>query len=291
MAKKNVAMSVRDRLLNIRQSESDVSYMQILLRYIQERMLYRLSISQYRENFCLKGSALLFAYDKFKARQTKDIDFLGDKINRDKGTIKAAFSVICSIECTEDGLVFNNGAADDIRVEDIALDKEYSGVRVFVTAHLGTAVIPFSMDIGFGDVIIPSPQELDYPLLLDDMPAVSIYAYSLETVIAEKFQTMIDKALANSRMKDFFDVYNILSSGNYDKGILAEAVNAVFNNRNTAYYPDHPLFSGEIKNDHIKQIQWNAFLKKMKSKANLSFAEVVDFIAEQLEPYWLSLNR
>ena len=98
MAKKNVAMSVRDRLLNIRQSEPDVSYMQILLRYIQERMLYRLSISQYRENLCLKGSALLFAYDKFKARQTKDIDFLGDKINRDKGTIKAAFSEICSCD-------------------------------------------------------------------------------------------------------------------------------------------------------------------------------------------------
>ena len=290
MAKKNVAMSVRDRLLNIRNSEPDVSYMQILLRYIQERMLYRLSISQYRENFCLKGSALLFAYDKFKARQTKDIDFLGDRINRDKETIKTVFSEICSIECPEDGLVFNT-KADGIRVEDIAMDREYSGVRVYVTAHLGTAVIPFSMDIGFGDIVVPSPQELDYPLLLDDMPSVSIYAYSLETVVAEKFQTMIDKALVNSRMKDFFDVYNILSSGNYDKGILADAVKAVFNNRNTNYYPDHPLFSGELKNDHIKQVQWNAFLKKMKSKVNLSFTEVVDYIAEQLEPYWLSLNK
>ena len=96
MGKKNVAMSVRGRLLNIRNSEPGTEYMQILLRYIQERMLYRLSMSQYRDNFCLKGSALLFAYEKFKARPTKDIDFLGDKISRDKETIRKAFSLMRS---------------------------------------------------------------------------------------------------------------------------------------------------------------------------------------------------
>ena len=86
MEKKNVAKSIRAKLLNIRNSEPGTEYMQVLLRYIQERMLYRLSMSQYRDNFCLKGSALLFAYEKFKARPTKDIDFLGDKISRDKET-------------------------------------------------------------------------------------------------------------------------------------------------------------------------------------------------------------
>jgi predicted nucleotidyltransferase component of viral defense system len=253
-------------------------------------MLYRLSMSQYRDNFCLKGSALLFAYEKFKARPTKDIDFLGDKISRDKETIRKAFREICSIQCPEDGLAFDNGE-NDIKVEDISLDKEYNGVTVTVTAHLDTIVQPFSMDIGFGDIVVPEPQELDYPLLLDDMPEVSINAYSLETVVAEKFQTMIDRALANSRMKDFYDVYSILSSDKMDKGILSDAIVSVFNNRGTGYDDNHPLFNGEFKNDPIKQTQWNAFLRKMKYKGDLPLNEVVDYITEKLSPYWLSLNK
>lgn len=283
-------MSVRNRLLNIKKSEPEVQFMQILLRYIQERMLYRLSVSRYRENFCLKGSALLFAYEKFKARPTKDIDFLGDRIGRNKETIKTAFCEICSVLCPEDGLTFDSGI-DDIRIEDIALDKEYSGVSIFVTAHLGTAVIPFSMDIGFGDIVIPHPQELDYPLILDDMPAVNINAYSLETVVAEKFQTMIDRASANSRMKDFFDVYSIISSNKLDGTILADAIVSVFNNRGTGYYDNHPLFNGEFKNDPLKQIQWNAFLKKLKFKGSLPLNEVVDVITERLFPYWSALKK
>lgn len=290
MEKKNVSKSVRCRLLNIRNSEPGTEYMQVLLRYIQERMLYRLSMSQYRDNFCLKGSALLFAYEKFKARPTKDIDFLGDKISRDKETIREAFCEICSIQCPEDGLIFDNGDRD-IKVEDISLDKEYNGVTVTVTAHLDTIVQSFSMDIGFGDIVVPEPQELDYPLLLDDMPEVSINAYSLETVVAEKFQTMIDRALANSRMKDFYDVYSILFSDKVDEGILSDAIVSVFNNRGTGYDDNHPLFNGEFKNDPSKQTQWKAFLKKMKYKGELHLNEVVDYITEKMSPYWLSLKK
>ena len=293
MEKKNVAMSVRAKLLNIRDSVPGTEYMQILLRYIQERMLYRLSMSRYRDNFCLKGSALLFAYEKFTARPTKDIDFLGDKISRDKETIRKAFREICSIQCPEDGLAFDNGE-NDIKAEDISLDKEYNGVIVTVTAHLDTIVQPFSMDIGFGDIVVPEPQELDYPLLLDNMPEVSINAYSLETVVAEKFQTMIDRALANSRMKDFFDVYSILSSEServkVNEETLSEAIASVFSNRGTTYTENHPLFNGEFKNDPIKQTQWNAFLKKMKYKGVLPLNEVVDYITEKLSLYWLSLR-
>ena len=292
MGKKNIAMSVRERLLNIKNSEPGTQYMQVLLRYIQERMLYRLSMSQYRNNFCLKGSALLFARDKFKARPTKDIDFLGERISRDEETIRNAFREILSISCPEDGLIFDNGE-NDIKIEDSSMGREYNGVCVSVTAHLGSAVIPFSMDIGFGDIVIPEPQELDYPLILEDMPAVSINAYSLETVIAEKFQTMIDRALANSRMKDFYDVYSILSSDNtkIDEVILYEAIVSVFNKRGTGYYDNHPLFNGNFKNDPIKQTQWNSFLKKIKYKEDLRLNKVVDYITDKLLPYWLSLKK
>ena len=136
---------------------------------------------------------------------------------------------------------------------------------------------------------------MDYPLLLDDMPEVSINAYSLETVVAEKFQTMIDRALANSRMKDFFDVYSILSSESenvkVNEEILSEAIASVFSNRGTAYIENHPLFNGEFKNDPIKQIQWNAFLKKIKYEGALSLNDVVDYITEKMSPYWLSLKK
>ena len=289
MENKNIAMSVRDRLLNIRNSEPDLQYMQVLLRYIQERMLYRLSKSQYRGNFCLKGSALLFAHNKFKARPTKDIDFLGDKINRDKENIKKAFQEICSIQCPEDAITFDSGF-DDIKVEDITLEKEYNGVTVSVTAHLGTVIIPFSMDIGFGDIVIPEPIEIDYPLLLDEMPKVSIYAYSLETVVAEKFETMIDRDLANSRMKDFFDVYTILKAEHLNHDILHEAIISVFNNRGTGYYENHVLFNGDFKNDPIKQTQWNSFLKKIKYKESLPFSDVIDYITNKLERYWSTIK-
>lgn len=290
MEKSNVTMSVRNRLLNIRNSEPGVQYMQILIRYIQERLLYRLSMSMYRDNFCLKGSALLFAYEKFKARPTKDIDFSGNRISRDKEIIKGAFQEICSIECPEDAIVFDCGN-DDIIVEDITLDKEYNGVSVFVTAHLGSAAIPFSIDVGFGDIIIPGPQELDYPLILDDMPAVNINACSLETIVAEKFQTMIDRAVANSRMKDFFDVYTIISSGQLNSEILSEAIISVFKNRGTVYYENHPLFNGEFKNDPVKQIQWNSFLKKIKFNETLSLTNVIDIINKSLYPYWVMMKE
>lgn len=124
-------MSVRERLLNIKNSEPGTQYMQVLLRYIQERMLYRLSMSQYRNNFCLKGSALLFARDKFKARPTKDIDFLGERISRDKETIRNAFREILSISCPEDGLIFDNGE-NDIKIEDSSMGREYNGVCVLI---------------------------------------------------------------------------------------------------------------------------------------------------------------
>jgi predicted nucleotidyltransferase component of viral defense system len=123
------------------------------------------------------------------------------------------------------------------------------------------------------------------------MPEVNIYAYSLETVVAEKFQTMIDRGVLNSRMKDFYDVYTIIQSDKLDKDILASAICEVFRNRVTEYYEGHPLFNGELKNDSNKQMQWKSFLKKIKYQENLSFEMVVDTIINFLDPYWILLKN
>ena len=285
MAKKNYGVSNKAKLLNMTRQTEGQTYMQVLLRFIQERFLYRLSVSEYREHFFLKGGALLYAHERFNARPTTDMDFMGDRIDRDKENVKQAFRTICAIACEEDGVTFDSGE-NDVKVEDIALEREYNGVCVHLTARLDTIVQPVTMDVGFGDVIVPEPVELDYPLLLEGLPEVSVMAYSLETVVAEKFQTMIDRAEGNSRMKDFFDVYTILRSGKVDMVVLKDAVREVFLNRGTAYMEGHPLFSKDFAESEQRQTMWRAFLRKMKYPVALGFGEVMYVISTELKPMW-----
>jgi predicted nucleotidyltransferase component of viral defense system len=279
---KNYGKSNRTKLLNLARKTKGVDYNLILLRFVQERFLYRLSLSVYRENFFLKGGALLFAHERFAARPTRDMDFLGDHISRDKENIKRIILEICSIVCKEDGVTFECGE-DDIWLEDITVEKEYNGTRVHMTAHMDTIVQPFSIDVGFGDVIVPHPAQLDYPLLIEGLPAVNVEAYSLETVVAEKFQTMIDRGTINSRMKDFFDVYTLLKTDKVDNKLLKEAVVEVFANRGTQPDAEHVVFSDEFAHDEVRQKMWKSYLKKIKYKEDLPFNVVMSVIKERLQ--------
>jgi predicted nucleotidyltransferase component of viral defense system len=279
---KNYGKSNRTKLLNLSKQTKGADYNLILLRFVQERFLYRLSLSAYRENFFLKGGALLFAHERFAARPTRDMDFLGDHISRDKENIKRIMHEICSIECEEDGVTFECGE-DEIWLEDITVEKEYNGTRVHMTAHMDTIVQQFSIDVGFGDVIVPQPAQLDYPLLIEGLPAVNVEAYSLETVVAEKFQTMIDRGTINSRMKDFFDVYSILKAGKVDEALLKEAVIEVFANRGTELDADNVVFTDDFAQDGMRQTMWKAYLKRIKYKDELPFTEVMSVIRERLQ--------
>ena len=147
------------------------------------------------------------------------------------------------------------------------------------------------MDIGFGDVITPRPLELDYPNLLDGFPDTNIMAYSLETVVAEKFQTMISRAEVNSRMKDFYDLYTILQGGKCDTEILDEAIKATFKNRQTDYQGNHVAFSSEFAENPELNIRWNAFMKKLMVSTQLTFFEVMSYLQTQLKPYWERLKQ
>lgn len=279
---KNYGKSNRTKLLNLARKTKGADYNLILLRFVQERFLYRLSLSAYRKNFFLKGGALLFAHERFAARPTRDMDFLGDRISRDKENIKRIMLEICGIACEEDGVTFDCGE-DDIWLEDITVEVEYNGTRVHMTAHMDTIVQPFSIDVGFGDVIVPQPVQLDYPLLIEGLPAVNVEAYSLETVLAEKFQTMIDLGTINSRMKDFFDVYMILKGDKVDHGLLKEAVVEVFANRGTRPDAEHVVFSDEFAQNEVRQKMWKSYLKKIKYKDELPFNEVMSVIKERLQ--------
>lgn len=286
MEKKNYGKSVRARLLNL-MNETGYKYMYLLARYFNERLLYRVSVSQYKDNFLLKGGSLLYALDGLEARPTVDVDFMADRISRDRESLIGVFKRIITIGCDEDGVIFEE---ESVRTEPITVDKKYPGLRFYVTARMDTIVHSLSVDIGFGDVVSPCPMTIDFPLLLPDIPSVNLRAYSLETVVAEKFHTMIDRDETNSRMKDFFDCYQLLTQRNLDDGSLFEAIKATFDNRALAHKPDLKLFTDDFAADKDRVIRWKTFLKKIQWKGKIPFATVMQVIKNRLRPmaikYW-----
>ena len=280
--RKNVGKSVKTRLLNL-MNETGYKYMYLLARYFNERLLYKVSVSQYKDNFVLKGGSLLYALNGLETRPTIDVDFMADRISRDREYLENVFREILSIPCDEDGVIFD---VETLKSEPITVDEQYPGTRFLVTAHMDSIVYPMSMDIGFGDVITPCPEAVDYPLLLQDMPSINIQAHSLETVIAEKFHAMIDRDVLNSRMKDFFDCYQILTTRELSDEILYEAINATFNNRQLEMKTDLKLFTEDFATDEMRQKQWQSFLKRIQWKQDVDFKEVMILIASRLKPMY-----
>ncbi len=283
---KNYGKSVKTKLLNLMNS-SGYKYMYLLARYFNERLLYRVSVSPYRENFLLKGGSLLYALNGLETRPTIDIDFMARRISRDREHLEKVFREILSIECEEDGVTFD---VEGLRSEPITVEKEYSGTRFFVTAQMDTIVYPMSMDIGFGDVVTPGPVSVDFPLLLQDVPGINIKAYSMETVVAEKFHAMVERDVNNSRMKDFFDCYQILTTKELDDEMLYEAIKATFDNRELVYNANLQLFNDDFCTDEVRLKRWEVFLKKIQWKESLPFADVMAVITVRLkglyDKYW-----
>jgi predicted nucleotidyltransferase component of viral defense system len=284
---KDTAKSIKAKLLNLAKKEQ-LDYQLLVIRYLYERLLYRLSISNYREKFYLKGGALLYAFEKDFPRPTLDIDFLGVKVKNDAELIKNVFREICALPCNEDGVNFD---ADTITTEEITENRVYMGIRLSLSAHLDTVRQVMKMDIGFGDVVVPKPQIITYPVLMDELPAVTVVAYSLESVVAEKFQAMIELSELNSRYKDFYDVYKILKNHDLTNDTLAAAIHATFQNRETTYFKSHPLFTKAFAIDEERNRSWKRFLKKIRLDDGLSFEIVMSLIASRLEPIYKTLNK
>ena len=285
--RKNHGKSIRSKLLNIAKKE-DVFYQTILTRYFQERLLYRMSQTRYRNNFYLKGGALMYAYERFMARPTLDIDFLGNNISNEDESIIFAFKEICSVPCEEDGVTFD---IEHITAQSITEFRDYQGIRLSIPVKMDTIAQVMTMDIGFGDVVTPEPVELDYPILLEQMPSAKVLAYSIETVIAEKMHAVVDLADQSSRMKDYYDLYNLLSKENYDGKILQEAISRTFENRHTPYDADTMFFRKNFANNQQMQVRWQAFLRKIRIVSDITFTDVVVFIQNKLHPYWKQLSH
>jgi hypothetical protein len=274
---RNLAASIRARLKQ-RADASKQDFNLTLTYYGLERLLYRLSISPHAGNYLLKG-ALLFSlwYDQ-PHRPTRDADLLGFGPD-DIDTAVAAFSEICAME-VDDGIAYD---PETVNGSMIRKNAGYGGVRIDLQAKLDGARITLQVDIGFGDAVTPAPESVSYPVLLDDLPAPQLRSYPKYTVVAEKFHAVCLLGMANTRMKDYFDLWVLLGEGSLALPELRRAIDATFARRQLPVPTAIPSgLSDSFARDAVKRAQWAAFLKKNRLDS-LDLVEVVNLLRDEFQ--------
>ena len=279
------AISVKDRLK--RQATASGKTMQdALTAYGLERTVYRLSVSEYSERFTLKGGIFLYAlFDGEFARATRDIDLLARNLPNGAEEMRKVFETIFSIKC-DDALYYD---IDTLDVSDITEFKEYHGVNVSVTAYLDKTRIPISIDVGFDYVIYPNRVKMSFPVLLD-MEVPEMYAYSITSVIAEKFEAIVSLGDANSRYKDFYDICILASRYDLDGRELTESIRATFEHRGTGFDDIFAFTDGFTASD-VHRRRWTAFLKKKKALLEIELDDAVKQMKSLLIPVVESINK
>jgi hypothetical protein len=275
--KANRAASIRQRLLNRARQEQE-TFDAVLNRFGRERLLYRIGISEYRDRFLLKGAMLFALWYDMPHRPTRDMDLLGFGPG-ELFVLERVFREIAQ-QPVDDGLAFS----ETVTAAEIRKEANYAGARVTLLATLEQARIPLQVDIGFGDPVTPAAEQIDYPVLLDDLNPPRLGAYPVYTVIAEKLQAIVSLGMVNSRLKDYFDLKVLLEREQLDELVLAEAVRRTFAVRSTPLPQQVPLgLSNEFGEDLGKQEQWRAFLRR-NEVAEAPLPQVVALIREALMP-------
>jgi hypothetical protein len=283
--RKNLPASVHQHLL-AKAKASSRPFNELLQRFAIERFIYRLSRSPQADRFVLKGALMLAAWCGSGSRPTMDIDLEGKTVN-DPDAIAAAVKAACTTAVEDDGMVF---APASVKATRIMEESGYSGVRVRLRGSLGNARIALQIDVGFGDIIVPEPKTIAYPVLLD-FPAPELKGYSKESTIAEKFHAMAQLGILNSRMKDFYDIWFLSHTFNFQGTVLSKAIARTFANRGTPLPAAPAVFDPAFIRDRVKNAQWRAFLDKSKlDDAPKSFAEVVTGLRSFLQPIATALH-
>ncbi len=270
----NRAASIKQKLLTLAREQSR-AFDVVLVRYALERILFRLSISQHRDKFILKGGMLVTIWLEDSNRETRDADFLGFG-EADQDNLKTTFSEILSI-AADDGLEFDDAGLTATAIRE---DMDYGGVRLRTIALLEKSRIPITIDIGFGDALAPAALSLAYPSLLGmEMPKLQSYPPAL--VVAEKFQAMVALGVTNGRMKDYFDIWAIAQTISISDGDLDAAIGATFTRRKTDIPVERP--PGLSDQMTTRQAQWRAYAQSI-ALADTAFDEVVDAIWKFVGP-------
>ncbi len=275
---RNMGASVRARLLTTARDRDQVFEL-LLTRYALERLLYRLCSTRHRERFVLKGAFLMTTWIDTAFRPTRDLDLLGFG-DSDAEAMLSVFREVCAVE-ENDGVVFD---VDALAVDHVRDELEYGGLRISTVATIDGARIAIKIDIGFGDAIEPGLGELELPVLLDQ-PRPRLRAYPREAVIAEKFQTMVMLGRANSRMKDFYDIWVLSRAFDFEGDALSRAIAATFARRRTPVPMELPdALTYAFAEDPAKRRQWDSFAEGIEVRPE-SLVAVVQELAAFLMPH------
>ena len=273
------AASVLARLKN-KAKESDISYQQCLQLFFQEEFLRKLSASRYKDNLILKGGLFIYTLTNFESRATVDVDFMLRGLSNDMAHMDEIITEILAIPTGNDFVIFKA-----LPTEPIAANRKYHGVSTQITGYIKNVRVPFSVDIGVGDVIVPAAEERRIKTQLDDFDAPEIMTYSLESTIAEKLDAILQRFELTGRMKDFYDIYYLSQTFDFDGLKLQTAIAETLQNRGTDYNADSFKRITELIDDVNMQIRWRHFLKSLHDP-DIPFSKVMDGIAKFIEPVW-----
>jgi len=279
MTPANTAASIHQKLLN-KATVEHRTFNELLQYYAIERFLYRLGESPYYNQFVLKGALVFLAWQAPLTRPTRDLDFLGFTSNSVNNLIHIVQEV-CNQPVDPDGLIFDPASVQGKIIKE---EAGYEGVRINFLGFLRKAQIYMRLDVGFADVVTPDPETLEFPTILDDMSKPYIRTYPPETVIAEKFQALITLGIINSRMKDFYDLWFMAQTMEFDFHLLREAIFKTFNRRKTTVPEETPTaFSNEFADQ--KQVLWSSFLKKNQIKNTpIKLSDVIQVLKKFFDP-------
>jgi predicted nucleotidyltransferase component of viral defense system len=267
---KDIGASVRARLLRVARERGE-DFQLVLTRYANERLLFRLASSRHAQRFVLKGAALFTLWTGKPHRATRDLDLLGFG---DPGVdhVREVFAEVLALYVADDGVRFD---LESITAGLIREEQEYGGVRVELVARITNAKVRLQVDVGFGDAITPEASVVEFPPLLD-FPAPRLRAYPRETVVAEKLEAMVQLGMANSRMKDFYDVAVLARDFDFDGALLARAIRATFERRKTTLPRTTPVALTEaFTEDPAKKTQWSGFVRKAGVRDVGTLAETI----------------
>jgi len=275
----DMAASVLAKLKN-KAKASGISYQQCLQLFFQEEFLRRLAGSKYADNFILKGGLFIYTLTNFESRATVDVDFLLRGLNNDLARMDEIIAEILAVDTGNDFVTLKAG-----KTEPIAVQRKYHGVSTQITGYIKNIRVPFNVDIGVGDVIIPSAERRNIQTQLEGYDKPEILTYSLESTIAEKFDAILQRFELTGRMKDFYDIYYLSRTFDFDGLKLQTAIQETLQNRGTAYEKDNFDRILALADDPDMQTKWRYFLRSL-GNPDIAFTDVMDGIKAFLLPVW-----
>lgn len=275
----DIAASVLGKLKN-KAKASGISYQQCLQIFFQEEFLRKLAASQYAENFVLKGGLFIYTLTNFESRATVDVDFLMRGLNNDLAHMDEIIAEVLAVPTGNDFVTFKAS-----KTEPIAVQRKYHGVSTQITGYIKNVRVPFNVDIGVGDVIVPRPERRNIQTQLEGYEKPEILTYSLESTIAEKFDAILQRFELTGRMKDFYDIYYLSRTFDFDGLKLQTAIQETLQNRGTAYEKDSFERIIALAEDEDMQIKWRYFLKTL-GDPEIPFKTVITGLQYFLEPVW-----